>query len=86
MAMKATGIVRNIDELGRLTLPKELRSTMKIQRKDPLEIYVEGDCIIIRKYEPVCVFCKSDENLIDFGDRKVCKTCMEAMKSQAEEN
>ncbi len=86
MAIKATGIVRNIDELGRLVLPKELRNTMQIQPGDPLEIYVEEDSIILKKYQPTCVFCDSSENLTDFGEKKVCKACIDAMRNQAEEN
>lgn len=86
MAIKATGIVRNVDELGRLVLPKELRNTMQIQPGDPLEIYVEEDRIILTKYQPTCVFCGSSDDLADFGDKKVCKACVEAMKSQLEEN
>ena len=55
--MKSTGIVRKVDELGRIVLPIELRRTMGIDVKDALEIYVEGDTIMLRKYEPSCVFC-----------------------------
>ena len=84
MAIKATGIVRRIDELGRLVLPKELRNTMQIQSGDPVEIYVEEDRIILKKYQPVCIFCGSPEDLIDFGDKKVCKACVDGMKAQAE--
>ncbi len=86
MAIKATGIVRRVDELGRLVLPKELRNTMQIQHDDPLEIYVEEDRIILKKYQPTCVFCGSSEELVDFGDKKVCKACIGAMQTQAEEN
>ncbi len=84
MAMKATGIVRKLDELGRLVLPKELRKTLQIQSGDPVEIYVEEDRVILRKYQPVCIFCGSAEDLTDFGDKKVCKTCIEAMKEKTE--
>ena len=55
--MKSTGIVRKVDELGRIVLPIELRRTMGIEVKDALEIYVDGDHIVLKKYEPSCVFC-----------------------------
>ena len=54
--MKATGIVRKVDELGRIVLPIELRRTLKIEIKDPLEIYVDGESIMLKKYQPACVF------------------------------
>jgi len=57
--MKSTGIVRKVDELGRIVLPVEMRRTLDIAEKDALEIYVEGDTIILRKYQAACVFCDS---------------------------
>ena len=57
--MKATGIVRKVDELGRIVLPIELRRTLNINIKDPLEIYVDGESIMLKKYQPACVFCGS---------------------------
>ena len=56
--MKSTGIVRKVDELGRIVLPIEMRRTLDIAEKDALEIYVEGDSIILRKYQPACIFCQ----------------------------
>ncbi|MEE1013279.1 MAG: AbrB/MazE/SpoVT family DNA-binding domain-containing protein [Clostridia bacterium] len=79
MTLKSTGIVRDVDSLGRVVLPKELRDTMHIAQKDPLEIYVEGDSIILRKYEPACLFCGSASNVISFNDRKICKECLAEM-------
>ena len=55
--MKSTGIVRKVDELGRIVIPKELRNTLNIEEKDSLEIYVDGEHIILKKYEPACIFC-----------------------------
>lgn len=77
--MKSTGIVRKVDELGRIVLPKELRETFKIDHKDPLEIYVDGDCIILRKYEPACIFCGSADNVIVYKDKTICAHCIDAM-------
>ena len=76
MALKSTGIVRDVDSLGRVVLPKELRDTMHIAQKDPLEIYVEGDSIILRKYAPACLFCGSASDVLSFNDRKICKACL----------
>lgn len=74
--MKSTGIVRRVDELGRVVLPKELRTIMNIEEKDGLEIYVNGEQIILRKYEPACIFCGNAEQLIDHHGKKVCRYCL----------
>ena len=81
MGIKSTGIVRKVDELGRIVLPKELRDTLKIEHKDPLEIYVDADNIILRKYEPACIFCGNAENVVDFGGKRVCKDCIAKLKN-----
>lgn len=85
MAMKSTGIVRKADELGRVVLPKELRNTLHIAQRDPLEIYVEGDMIILKKYEPACIFCGNAGDVISYKDKKVCKDCIAQMAEAAEE-
>ena len=74
--MKSTGIVRNIDELGRMVVPKELRKKLGIANTDPVEIYVEDDKIIIKKYLPVCHFCGSTESLREFREKNVCLSCI----------
>lgn len=71
--MKGSGIVRRLDELGRITLPIELRRTLDIGERDPLEIYVDEGRIILQKYEPVDIFTGSKENLIEYRDKKVSK-------------
>lgn len=78
--MKMTGITRPIDELGRIVLPKELRRTMNIQDRDMLEIGVEDDRIILRKYEPCCTFCGNAEEVTTFGGRFVCRECIDELK------
>lgn len=83
--MKSTGIVRKIDELGRLVLPKELRKTLQIAHEDPIEIYVEGESIILKKYQPCCIFCGNAENLVDFNSKKICKDCAETIYEKAGE-
>lgn len=75
--MKSTGIVRRVDELGRVVIPIELRNKFDIKEKDPIEIYVEGSSIILRKYEPNCVFCGSTKKLIDYKGKLVCSKCIE---------
>lgn len=77
--MKATGIVRKVDELGRIVIPIELRRTMGIDIKDPLEIFVDGEKIILRKYEPTCIFSGSAENLINFKGKMVSKDVLEEL-------
>lgn len=73
--MKATGMIRKIDDLGRMVLPIEIRRTLNINYKDPMEIYVEGDKIILSKYEPSCIFCGASENIVSFGEKNICKSC-----------
>lgn len=73
--MKATGIVRKIDELGRITLPRELRRTLDLQEKDPVEIYTDGKDIILRKYAPGCAFCGSMNDIRYIHSTPVCGSC-----------
>lgn len=77
--MKSTGIVRKVDELGRVVIPIELRRTLDIEEKDSLEIYVDGDKIIFRKYEPACIFCGDASEVENFRGKNICKSCMIAM-------
>ncbi|MHB8122635.1 MAG: AbrB/MazE/SpoVT family DNA-binding domain-containing protein [Desulfuromonadaceae bacterium] len=81
--MKATGIVRKVDELGRVVIPIELRRTMNIEEKDPLEIYVDGESIILKKYEPACIFCGSAVEVKDYKGKKVCQVCAQGMGKRA---
>ena len=78
--MKATGIVRKVDILGRIVLPIALRREFDLKIKDDVEIYTEGTMILLKKYEPVCVFCGEKSDVSDFMDKKVCKECVESMK------
>lgn len=75
--MKSTGIVRKIDDLGRMVIPIELRKTMNINKKDPMEVFVDGDKIILRKYEPACIFCGSADDIIEYEGRTICGSCKE---------
>lgn len=74
--MKSTGIVRKVDELGRIVLPIEMRRTLDIAEKDTLEIYVEGENIILRKYQDACVFCDSTRDIVNYKGRNVCPECI----------
>lgn len=78
--MKSTGIVRKVDELGRVVLPIELRRNLQIERKDALEIYVDGDSIILKKYEPACIFCGKAEDMHTFRNKNICAACLEEMR------
>jgi len=75
--MKSTGIVRKIDDLGRMVIPKELRETLNLNKKDPMEIFVEEDKIILKKYEPGCIFCGDVDETVDYKGKVVCKDCLE---------
>lgn len=79
--MKATGIVRKVDELGRIVLPIELRRNLDVQERDALEIYVDGENIILRKYEPVCTFCGSGEHFENYKGKQICMSCLQMIKS-----
>lgn len=81
--IKSTGIVRKVDELGRVVIPIELRRTLGIDEKDALEIYVDQEKIILKKYEPACVFCGNAEDVSHFKGKNVCRQCATAMASQA---
>lgn len=79
--MKATGIVRKVDELGRVVLPIELRRTLNIDIKDPLEIYVDEEFIILKKYEPACIFCGNAKDVKRLHDKNICSDCLSEIKS-----
>lgn len=80
--MKSTGIVRKIDDLGRMVIPIELRKTMNIDKKDPMEIYVDEEKIILKKYEPACIFCGNADNTFEFEGKTVCNECSDKMSSE----
>lgn len=82
--MKSTGIVRKVDELGRIVLPAELRRTLNIAEKDPLEIYVDGDSVILRKHEDRCIFCESKEHILAFQGKHICLKCLAQLKKPAD--
>ena len=79
--MKSTGIVRKVDDLGRIVLPMELRRTLDIDVKDALEICVDGNQIILKKYEPACVFCGNAKNVIRYKNKNVCKPCLKEIEN-----
>lgn len=74
--MKATGIVRKVDELGRVVLPVELRRTLDIEEKDALEIFVDAETIILKKYEPACIFCGNAKEITNFKGKNICPHCI----------
>ncbi len=78
--VKSTGIVRRVDELGRIVLPIEMRRTLNIGEKDSLEIYVEGDSIILRKYQAACVFCEGTKKIVSYRGKNVCPDCIAKLK------
>lgn len=74
--MKSTGIIRRVDELGRVVIPIELRNKFGIAEKDPIEIYVDGSSIILRKFEPNCIFCGNSKKLSEYKGKLVCNKCL----------
>lgn len=78
--MKSTGVVRKVDELGRIVLPIELRRILDIEVKDALEIFTEGDQIILRKYQPACIFCGEANDMTNFKGKNICEHCLKQLK------
>ncbi|ADL12451.1 AbrB/MazE/SpoVT family DNA-binding domain-containing protein [Acetohalobium arabaticum] len=81
--MKATGIVRKVDDLGRIVIPIEIRRTLSLEAKDSVEIYVDNDSIIFKKYEPACIFCGEASNTTAYKNKVVCEKCLEEMAETA---
>lgn len=75
--MKSIGIIRNIDEMGRVCLPQETRKMLNMDSGDPIEFYVQDDAIVIKRYQKGCTFCGSTEGVKDFYGRKLCRGCMD---------
>ena len=80
--MKSTGIVRKVDELGRIVLPIEMRRTLDIADRDSLEIYVDGDSIILKKYRAACVFCGNTKDVVEFEGKSICPDCIARLKAK----
>ena len=81
--VKSTGIVRKVDELGRIVIPIELRRNLDIDEKDSLEIYVEDDHIILKKYSPACAFCSNAGEITNFKGKNICKSCLAEISQMA---
>lgn len=79
--MKSTGIVRKVDELGRIVIPIEVRRSLNVDIKDSLEIYIEGEHIILKKYEPACIFCGDARNVVNYKGKLICTNCLNELKS-----
>ena len=74
--MKSTGIIRKVDELGRIVLPIEIRRTLDIAERDELEIFMDNDQIVLQKFEPSCIFCSSSQGLVSYRGKNVCQQCI----------
>lgn len=79
--IKSTGIIRRMDELGRVVIPMEIRNQFKIVEKDPMEIFVDGSSIVLRKYEPNCIFCGSTKDLYEHDDKLICSKCVDKISN-----
>ena len=79
--MKSIGIVRKLDDLGRIVLPVELRHTLGLEEKDPLEIFVEDNQIILKKYQPSCIFCNNAKNVTVFKGQNIREECLREIKN-----
>ena len=79
--MKPVGIVRQIDALGRIVIPKELRRTLDIADGDPLEMFIEDNTVILRKYQPACIICGNAKNIVTFKGRNFCPDCVKQLSA-----
>lgn len=77
--MKSTGIVRKIDELGRIVVPMELRKSLNLAENDPIEIFVDGEMVVLKKYVPGCIFCGEVNEIINYKGKNICKSCMKEL-------
>lgn len=80
--MKSTGVVRKLDELGRIVIPMELRKNLGLKEKSPLEIFTEGESIVLKSYRPGCVFCNESSELITFEGKKICRECLDRIQKK----
>lgn len=80
--MKSTGVVRRIDELGRIVLPIEIRRSLDINVKDPVEIFIDNERIVLQKYSPACIFCGDADNIVFFNGKRICSNCLEEIKNK----
>ena len=78
--MKSTGMVRKVDELGRIVLPAEIRQNMDIKVRDALEIFIDEGRIILQKYEPSCIFCTNVDGITLYRGKRICADCLAALK------
>lgn len=81
--MKSTGIVRRIDDLGRIVLPIELRRTLDIGDRETMEIFVEGSSVVLKKYRPTCIFCDSAKDITIFKGKNICPKCLQELREAA---
>ncbi len=78
--MIASGIVRKIDELGRIVIPKEIRRVLGWVDGDPIEIFTDGETVVLKGYRPGCIFCSNMTDLTEFKGKRVCKPCIRGLK------
>ncbi len=78
--MRATGVVRKLDDLGRLVFPIELRRTLNINEGDPMEIFVDEGSILLKKYQPECIFCGEAKDVSNYKGKNICADCREELK------
>jgi len=83
--MKSTGIIRRVDELGRVVIPIEIRNQFNIVEKDPIEIYVNGSSIVLKKFQPNCIFCGNTQDLLSYQDKLICSDCAKKIGTLKEE-
>ncbi len=85
--MKSTGMVRAVDKMGRVVIPKEIRKQLGVQNDvDSFEIYMEGDNVILKKYQPTCIFCDNLADSVELNGHIVCKDCIEKLNCLAQED
>lgn len=84
--LKSAGIIKRLDKLNRFTIPAELRNKFSIYENDLMEIFTEGDFIVLKKYEPNCIFCGATKKLVSCNNKLICTKCSESLKKLAEKS
>lgn len=80
--MKENGLVREVDDMGRIVLPKELLKYLNMENVKAVQIFVENNSIVLKKYNPGCIFCNNVDNTIRYKGQYICKDCLKDMEER----
>ncbi len=78
--MRAPGMIRKVDDLGRIVIPAEIRQAMELSKGDPVEMFLQEDQLVLRKFVPSCIFCGGVEGLVTYSGKNICGNCVDIIK------